>query len=325
MEVAIEPAAMQSTTFRLTTEDGVALLVRRWEPEVQPPKAVVHITHGMAEHSGRYARVAGELTAAGYAVYAHDQRGHGETAVAPGDCGYFADRDGWTKLTDDLQRIRDRITADHPNVPLFMFGHSMGSLVLRTYLIRRAGGLAGVVISGTSGGAAWLSAIGELLARGLRALHGARGHSQLLTFLTFGDFNRRFKPNRTDFDWLSRDPSEVDKYVADRMCGFPLTVQGWVDVYSGVLLIEADDAVAHMPKDLPIYVYSGEQDPVGGQVKGVRNYIERLQRAGMSDVTFKFYPGGRHEMLNEENRADVQRDLVTWLDAALARRASRAA
>jgi alpha-beta hydrolase superfamily lysophospholipase len=325
MEVATEPAPMQSTTFRLTTADGVALFVRRWEPEVQPPKAVVHITHGMAEHSARYARVAAELTAAGYAVYAHDQRGHGETAVAPGDFGYFADHDGWTRLTDDLQLLRDRIATDHPNLPLFMLGHSMGSLVLRTYLIRHAAGLAGVIISGTSGGAAWLSAVGELLAKGLRTVHGARGHSDLLTFLTFGPFNMRFKPNRTDFDWLSRDASEVDKYVADRMCGFGFTVQGFVDLYSGVLLIEADDAVAHMPKDLPIYVYSGDQDPVGGQTRGVRTYIDRLQRAGMTDVTYKFYPGARHEMLNEENRAEVQRDLVAWLDAALARRTSRAA
>ena len=316
---------MQSTTFRVTTEDGVALFVRRWEPDVQPPKAVVHISHGMAEHSGRYARVAGELTAAGYAVYAHDHRGHGETAVAPGDYGYFADSDGWMRVTNDLQLLRDRISADHPNVPLFMFGHSMGSMVLRTYLIRHAAGLAGAVISGTSAGAAWLAAAGEVVARGLRLVSGARGHSTLLTLLSFGDFNRRFKPTRTDFDWLSRDASEVDKYVADRKCGFPLTVQGWVDVYSGVLLIEADDALAHIPKDLPLYVFSGERDPVGGEMRGVRTFIDRLQKAGMTDVTYKFYPGGRHEMLNEENRVEVQRDLISWLDAALARRASRAA
>lgn len=316
---------MQSTTFRLTADDGVTLFVRRWEPNAQPPKAVVHITHGMAEHSARYARVAAELTAAGYAVYCHDQRGHGETAVAPGDLGYFADHDGWTRITDDLQLLRDRIATDHPNVPLFMLGHSMGSLVLRTYLIRRSAGLAGAVISGTSGTAGWLAVVGELLASGLRALHGARAHSDLLTFLTFGSFNNTFKPNRTDFDWLSRDPDEVDKYVSDRLCGFPLTVQGWVDLYSGVLLIESDDAVAHMPKDLPVLVYSGEEDPVGGRTRGVRTYIDRLQRVGMSDVTHKFYPGGRHEMLNEVNRAEVQRDLVAWLDAALARRTSRAA
>jgi alpha-beta hydrolase superfamily lysophospholipase len=325
MEVAVEQRRMQSTTFRLTTEDGIELFVRRWEPDVQPPKAVLHISHGMAEHSARYARVAAELTAAGYAVYVHDHRGHGQTAVAPGDYGYFADRDGWASVVNDLQKLRDRIAADHPNVPLFMMGHSMGSMVLRTYLIRHAAGLAGAVLSGTNAVGARLAAVGEALARGLRLTQGARGHSTLLTFLGFGGFNRRFNPTRTDFDWLSRDASEVDKYVADRLCGFPLTVQGWVDVYRGMVQIEASDALANIPKDLPIYVYSGERDPVGGEMRGVRTFIERLHKAGLTDVTSKFYPGGRHEMLNEENRAEVQRDLVSWLDAALARRASRAA
>jgi alpha-beta hydrolase superfamily lysophospholipase len=325
MEVTVEPRAMQSTTFRLNTEDGVALFVHRWEPDVQPPKAVVQIAHGMSEHSARYARVAAELTAAGYAVYAHDHRGHGKTAAAPGDYGYFADNDGWARVVGDLQLVRERIAQDHPNTPLFILGHSMGSLIVRSYLMKHAAGLAGAVISGTSAGAPWLSAFGVWLSSRLRRVHGPRGHSRLIQMLTVGGYNHRFRPTRTDSDWLSRDAVEVDKFVSDPMCAFPFTVQGWNDVFGGIVELERPNALANIPKSLPIYLFSGERDPVGNETRGVRTLIDAMQRAGLTDVTYKFYPGGRHEMLNEENRAEVQRDLVAWLDAALARRASQAA
>jgi alpha-beta hydrolase superfamily lysophospholipase len=316
---------MRSTTFRLPTDDGVELFVNRWEPDAQSPKAVLVIAHGMVEHAARYARVAEALTAAGYVVYGHDHRGHGQSVRAPGDLGYFGDHDGWQRLVNDLHRVRERAAADYPNQPLFMLGHSMGSMVLRSYLAQHGAGLAGAVLSSTNGAVASASKAGLLIARVERLRLGPRGRSKLLDKLAFGAHNRQFKPARTDFDWLSRDAAEVDKYVADPLCGFAITVQGWIDLLGGIVAIERPDTIGAIPHALPLYLFAGDRDPVGNNGRGVQWLIAALERAGVTDVTHRFYPGGRHEMLNEENRDEVQRDLIAWLDATLARHARSAA
>lgn len=325
MEVALvrepmlnEGGSMQSSELRLAVGDGVELFVRRWEP-ASPPKAVVQIAHGMAEHSARYAWTAEQLVAAGYAVYAHDHRGHGKTAHAPGDLGYFADHNGWLRVVDDLYSLRRRIEQDHPELPVFLFGHSMGSLMTQQYLFSHGDSIAGAVMSGTTGGAL-LGAIGGIGAALLERLRlGSRGRSAMLQKLTFGRYNQRFEPTRTGYDWLSRDAAEVDKYVADPLCGFDMTVQGWLDVFSGVLKVGRADNIQRVPAALPMYLFSGELDPVGGQTRDVRWLIDAYRKAGLRDVAYRFYPGGRHEMLNEVNRDEVVRDLVAWLDAALGR------
>jgi alpha-beta hydrolase superfamily lysophospholipase len=291
--------------------------VHCWEPDAGAPKAVLQIAHGMAEHGARYARVAERLTAAGYAVYANDHRGHGRTASTPADLGYFADHDGFRRVVRDMVALSERIAQDRPGLPLFLLGHSMGSLFLRAYLFSDAARLAGVVISGTSGQSSFLAKLGGGLAKMARWRVGPRGRSKLLQLASIGAYNLAFRPNRTACDWLSRDNAEVDKYIADPLCGFELTVQGWIDVYDCLLAIEREEDIARLPKDLPVYVFAGALDPVGGDNARGRWLIEALRRAGMRDVTTRFYPEARHETLNELNRDEVERDLLGWLDGAL--------
>ena len=318
----MHPSLTDPSTFRLPVDDGVALHVYRWTPG-GPPKAVVQIAHGLAEHAGRYGPTAAALTAAGFAVYANDHRGHGLTASTPEELGYFAAQNGWRRLVDDLHRLNRRIADEHPGRPIFLLGHSMGSFLAQQYLFSHGDSIVGGVLSGTNGGAGMLVRIGRSVAQLERLRLGARGRSALLHKQFFGSFNRRFRPARTELDWLTRDPAEVDKYIADPLCGFALTVQGWIDVLDGLLEIERPAHIQCVPASLPIYLFSGDHDPVGGETRGVRWLAAAYRRAGLTDVTERFYPGGRHEMLNEVNRAEVERDLVAWLDGVLARTAVR--
>ena len=304
---------MQNGTFRLRVDDGIELFVHRWRPDA-PPRAVVLLAHGMAEHGGRYARTAEHLTAAGYALYIADYRGHGQTALSPGDLGYFADRDGWIRIVDDLYAVRRRIAQDHPALPVFLFGHSLGARVTQHYLFSH-GDIRGAILSGSGGNAALAARAGLALVEVERLRLGPRGRSRLIHFFTFGHYNRAFQPTRTTFDWLTRDAAEVDKYMADPLCGFDLTVQGWRDVLWGITQIERADNFRRVPAELPLYLFSGSLDPVGEATRGVQWLIDAYRKAGIREISHRFYPEGRHEMVNEVNRDEVHRDLIAWLDA----------
>lgn len=299
---------MRADPFRLTANDGVEVFVHRWLPDAEP-KAAVQIAHGLAEHSGRYARLAEALTNAGYAVYANDHRGHGHTAN-PGDLGYFATGDGWAKCLDDLWSLNRRIAADLPGKPIVFLGHSMGSFMGQRFCAEHSDALAGCVLSGSNGAPPAIAGVGRLIARFERFRLGPRGRSQLLQKMMFGEFNRRFEPTRTAFDWLSRDPAEVDRYIADLLCGFPFTTQLAIDLLGALGPLTSPESVAKIRKDLPVYIFSGARDPVGANIDGL---IDAWRRAGVQKIAVKLYEDGRHEMLNETNRDEVTRDLLAWL------------
>jgi alpha-beta hydrolase superfamily lysophospholipase len=301
---------MQASTFHLETSDGVSLFVYRWLPE-QPTKAVVQIAHGWAEHAGRYARLAEALCRAGYAVYADDHRGHGRTAKTPADLGYFAENDGWNRCVQDLWQLNQRIRADHPNTPVVIFGHSLGSFMVQQFLGDHGDAVAAAVLSGTNGRPPATAGLGRNIAKLERLRVGPHGKSPLLQSLFFGAFNKPFEPARTPFDWLSRDPVEVDKYVADPLCGFDSQVQLFLDILRGLPGVADPARQARIPKSLPIYIFRGSRDPVGGNVDQLLNayHAARLQH-----VTYKLYPEARHETLNETNRDEVTQDLIAWLD-----------
>lgn len=307
---------MPSDTFTFRTDDGSDIFTYRWLPEAGAPiKAAVQIAHGMAEHAGRYGRFAETLCAAGYAVYANDHRGHGRTAGDLARIGYFADQEGWFKVAGDLMQLTGIIRENHPGVPMFLLGHSMGSFLVRTVITRDAGDLAGVVLSGTGGDPGLLGKAGLVLARAVGAIKGRRHPSRLLNALSFGGFNKPFAPARTDFDWLNRDPAEVDRYIADPLCGGIFSAGFFVDLLEGIAYLHKPENIARIPKDLPICLFSGDADPVGDRTRGVRQVAEAYRRAGIRDVTLRFYQGGRHEMLNETNRREVFEDTIAWLDA----------
>ncbi len=300
---------MAGAEFEFRGDDGESLLARRWLPEGRP-RAVLQIAHGLGEHSGRYARLAAALNAAGYGVYASDHRGHGPEAPAA-DLGHFADEGGWEKVVGDLWTLNRLIAAELPRTPIIFIGHSLGSFLGRGFIAEHSDALAGAALSGSSGKPPAIATLGRLIARAERLRLGKRGKSRLIFQMWFGDFNKPFRPARTAFDWLSRDDREVDAYVADPLCGFPFTTQLAIDVLDALPRVTSRENLARIRKDLPIYVFSGERDPVGANIKGL---IADLKAAGFAKLTTRLYPGARHETLNETNRDEVTRDLIAWLD-----------
>ena len=295
----------------LISVSGKPLCIRVWD--TPHPRAVVQLVHGMAEHMARYDRLAQVLNQAGYAVVGHDHLGHGPIA-APGDRGWFGPKDGWNNLIEDAHTVTGYARQRFPGLKIALLGHSMGSFAVREYLLRYGEELAACVISGTG----WYPAALCTAAKGLAALCGVFGGwhkpAALVNSVGFGSSNNAFKPARTPFDWLSRDEKEVDKYIADPLCGFLFTARGYYDMFDGLLALSKESRLSALPKDLPVYFLSGVMDPVGQQSAGVKTVVRQFREAGVTDVTLKLYEGGRHEMFNEINRDQVTADLLEWLN-----------
>ena len=304
---------MKSETFTFKASDGVQIFTYKWMPdEASVVKGAVQIAHGMAEHAARYERFAEALTKAGYAVYANDHRGHGKTAGSQEEIGCFADENGWEKVVEDMHTLTSIIKKDYPKKPFFLFGHSMGSFLSRHYSMLYANELSGLVLSGTGGDPGIIGKIGLLIAKMDARIHGKKAKSEIMNKLSFGAFNGAFKPNRTDYDWLSRDNAEVDKYISDPLCGTVFTAGFFCEMLGGIGYINKKENIAKIPKNLPIYIFSGAKDPVGASTKGVTQVYKTLKAAGLGDLTLKFYENGRHEMLNEINRDEVFKDMIAW-------------
>lgn len=301
-------------SFTAKGADGLALHCYEWLP-VGEVKAVVHIAHGMSEHGGRYMRVAELLNNAGYAVIANDHRGHGLSLATGQTLGHMADRDPWDKARQDLYLVNQQIASRLPNKNIILLGHSMGSFLAQDYLAHYGDSIMAAALSATNGPPGPLVKIGQLVAYIEKLRLGAKGHSPLILAMVFKAYNKAFKPNRTEFDWLSRDAEEVDKYVADPLCGFECSIGTWIGMLKALPTIASAEALAKMDKRKPIYVFVGTDDPVGEKTKGVRRLLAAYQQHDFNAVSHKFYPGGRHEMLNETNRDEVIKDLITWADS----------
>jgi len=283
-----------SATFSYQSADGTQIAAYRWDPD-GPPRAAVQLTHGMGEHARRYEHVARALAAAGFVVYAQDQRGHGASIPdggTPGDLG----QGGWAGLVDDIGLLSARIRVEHPGVPLILLGHSMGSFAVQQYLIDHGADLDGVVLTGT--------AVIDLLGPAL----------DLDQELDLTLFNAPFQPARTDYDWLSRDNAIVDAYVADPLCGFGIDTDSAKTMFAGSQRLADPAELAALRADLPVYIAVGEADPVNGGLTLLTPLVDRLTAAGLTDVTVVIYPDARHEVLNETNRDDVIAGIVRWAD-----------
>lgn len=299
----------------LIAADGHRIAVDVWRPET-PARAVVQVLHGLVEHMGRYERFARACNEHGFTVVAHNHRGHGVTCEAD-NLGHLSDGEGWSRLIDDTLQVQDNALRQFPDIPLILLGHSMGSYVAQCAVMRRPEReIHAMMLSGTTLPSRLQLMFGRMLARLERRRIGPRGKSRLLNRMGFGDFNEAFAPNRTEFDWLSRDTDEVDNYVGDPLCGGPATCQSWFDLTGGLLEISTRRALAKVPRDLPVLIVGGESDPAGGE-KGLTALAEAYAKAGIKEIALIIYPGGRHEMLNESNRDQVTFDLMSWIDSTL--------
>ena len=304
---------MSKSEHSFTAKDDVRIYYRKHSPDVEA-KGVVVITHGMAEHADRYDDFAQFLNGQGFAVYAHDQRGHGKTAGAFENVGFLSEEGGWQKITDDLGELVETAKKDFPSKPVILLGHSMGSFVTRTYLIDHSDKVSGAVLSGTTGSAGMLGKVGLLLTGIIMLFKKKSSPSPLMNKLSFGDFNKGFKPARTDFDWLSRDIIVVDKYVADPYCGSIFSVGFFKDMMTGLEYVNQPETAKKLRKDLPMYLFSGEKDPVSKNGKQVTDVYEMYKAAGITNIRMKLYPDARHETLNEINKNEVYYDVLAYLN-----------
>ncbi len=298
---------MPQSTFTLTAPDHAAIFVRKWGAR-GPLKGSVQIAHGAAEHGGRYDRFARFLNEAGYAVYAQDHRAHGKTAVS-GKLG-IAGPGAWNHFVRDSKQLTDRIKKEYPNSPVFFFGHSMGSHIAQDYIARWGKELKGVVLCGTSGVIPGLEAVVPAMEQAARA---AADEPSVVFKQIFDSFNAPFSSAKTGFEWLSRDEAEVQKYVADPFCGFQFSNNLAYEFLKGLFEMWKPEKEARIPKDLPVLVISGDKDPVGGNTGAILPLLDRYKSLGIKNLTHKFYPDARHEILNETNRKEVQEDILAWL------------
>ncbi|MCM3173106.1 alpha/beta fold hydrolase [Paenibacillus sp. MER 99-2] len=307
---------MQESTFGLVGNEGTRIHVYRWLPDPGTDiRGVVQIAHGMGETAARYAEFAECLTRHGYAVYANDHRGHGKSVEDPNLLGN-AGVDAFRWMASDMINLGEVASKEYPEIPLFLMGHSMGSFLVQHLMYAGHERYHAFILSGTNGKRGLLR-FGEKLAFLQCGFQGATHPSMLLNALVFGGFNRSFRPASTPFDWLSRDPEEVKRFIDDPMCGAICTAGFFRDFFKLLIEIHLPNNMKRIPKNKPVYLFSGEQDPVGLNGKGVHNLVTQYRQLQLQHIEYRLYAGGRHEMLHETNRADVALDVLHWLDRHL--------
>ncbi|MBU3182998.1 alpha/beta hydrolase [Clostridium psychrophilum] len=306
---------MRSESFMFKGKYEINIFVYKWVPnENIELKGIVQIAHGMAETAIRYEKFAEVLTDNGFIVYANDHRGHGKTAgkiEKVGDLG----EDSFNSMVDDMHELNKIIKNENVRLPIFLLGHSMGSFLTQKYISLYGNELNGVMLTGTCGKKGIITDIGRLIAKCDSKRIGRNGKSILLNKLIIGRNNNFFNPSRTAFDWLSRDNKEVDKYIDDPYCGTIFTAGFFYDLLSGIKEIASEIEIKSVPKDLPIYIFAGDKDPVGENGRGVIKLVKTYNKHGVKDLIYKLYKDGRHEMLHETNTEEVFYDVIQWLKA----------
>lgn len=275
-------------------------------------KAVLQVAHGMAEHLERYEKFAAALCDLGIALYINDHLGHGQSVASASELGFFGAEDGWKNFVEDCHKLSLIAKAENPGKPLVFFGHSMGSFVARAYTLKYANEVNAAIYCGTAGPNP-ASGVGQLLAKAIAKVKGDHHRSKLIDKIAFGAYNSKFE-KRTAFDWLSRDNEEVDKYIADNLCGFLFTAYGYRDLMSLLAYVSSKEWFEGLDKKLPIMLIAGEMDPVGDYSKGINTVCEKLYKAGKDNITKILYPGARHEILNEKACFDaVVKDVAAFV------------
>ena len=268
----------------------------------------------MNEYALRYDYFAEKLVDQGYIVYAHDHRGHGYTATSKENLGYLADNEGFDWLVEDVKELNNVIKTENEGLPIIIFGHSMGSFVSQRFIELYGNDIDGVILSGTNGKPLLTTKLGILISKVEMMIKGRKAKSKLMDTLSFGNFNSQFKPTRTQYDWLCSDNDEVDKYINSELCGFISTTSFYYDLIRGLWNIHKKENLMMIPKNLPVYIFAGDKDPVGRSGKGIISLYNCYKKLNIIDVTYKLYENGRHEMLNEKNKDEVIGDINNWLE-----------
>jgi alpha-beta hydrolase superfamily lysophospholipase len=291
-------AAIPFAEFRFTSSDGLRIACARWDSR-GPARGVVQIAHGMGEHIGRYVGLIEVLVSANLTVYGNDHRGHGHTAPSPAQFGDFGEG-GFDLLVEDMVLLSHIAKKENPGLPLILLGHSMGSFAAQQYVLDHTSDIDALILSGSGA----LDGLAHLVS-------SAPAGKNIL--------NASFEPARTPFDWLSRDSAVVDAFINDPLCFAELQPAAFASFLAAADRLFDPISLRNIRDDLPIYLFSGSEDPVGQQLEGVELLMYRYRRAGIYDISHDFYPGGRHEMLNEINRGEVQAHLLAWITAVLER------
>lgn len=283
-----------------------------WLPEGKPA-GIVQLVHGIAEYTLRYEDFATFLTSKGFVVCGEDHMGHGASIGEADTQGYFTG--GWLSAVKDTHTLYEKMSAEYPDTPYFLLGHSMGSFMTRTFLYTYPEAkIKGALISGT----AWQPGIvlfaGKTMCKLQAKKRGWKNISPTLTKMMFGSYCKGFEDVKSPYDWLSSVREVVEKYEKDPLCGFDATIGLSYDMLCGISMNQKKKNLAKMPKRLPVYFYAGDRDPVGANGKGVKKSYAAFKKAGMTDVSIKLYPNGRHEMHNEKNRAQVYADVLNWIN-----------
>jgi len=310
---------VQNETY-FESHDGTKLFLYQWRPSNEP-KAVLHIIHGMAEHAYRYLRLAEKLTGSDIEVWAADQRGHGNTAKninkpgKGGRLGHCADGKAFSLVIRDVHELNKEIRKK-TNAPIFLLGHSWGSLIAQHYIEEYSDDLIinGCILSGTKGPGDIRIKTGLPALVLLAALRGQRNGARITRAMGDGQYIKPFLPKRTQFDWLSRDEDEVDKYIADPLCGFLCSCGFYREITRILNKIHRAENMAKIKRTLPLYVFSGSADPVGNMGAGTTSLVNEYRNLGINDLEFVLYPGARHETLNETNREEVIDSLLAWIN-----------
>lgn len=302
-------------TITLTADDGADLDVLQWTP-TGTVRGIVQIVPGITEYAARYDEFASKLAADGWFVVSSDHRGHGPRALANGDLGRLPDR-GYHQLLDDLSLVADDARSRYPGLPWVVVGHSMGSFLVRILAAQRGRDMAALVVIGTGGPLGALTQVGITLATAQVVLLGEDSRSPLLDTLTFGSYNQGFHPARTKWDWLSRDRRQVDAYIADPLCGFVCSAGYYRELIRMSAAANSVDVMRATPPRLPVGLFSGALDPVGGAGRGVRHVARNLAAHGVKHVDLRLFGKDRHEILNEQDRPRVQAEIIDWIDRAV--------
>ena len=304
--------------FYFRSSDGKTnIRTLAWKPNGKI-KAILQISHGMAEHIMRYNEFAEYLASHAYYVVGNDHLGHGKSVSSAKDYGHLDKKQGNDFLIQDMHLLREKISNEYPTLPYFILGHSMGSTLLRYYILKYGEGLQGVLFSGiVAHQSSVLLNLGKCLSSLIGIFRGKYYRSKFLNYSVLGKYNKMMKNPQSKIDWVTRDLEKLEKYANDELSGFIFTANGYYNIFDGLLRLNNKKNISLLPKDLPMLIISGSEDPVGGFEQGIKDVYEKYKKDGVRDIALKIYEGARHELINEIDREYIYQDIDEWMTTIL--------